>query len=358
MAEIMTVMGPIIPEKLGFTDMHTHILWDGKSSLKKFGNWEIPEDKADIPVKMEDIGLLRRNPVLSSDNIQMKDTETMVDEVLLYKKNGGSSLLEMDPPGLRYNVQGLRSISEKTGVHIIASTGFYLEGSWPHRFRNMSIEEYISYMKKEIEEGIEDTDIKAGHIKIAINNLSLQQEKALRAAARVALMTGLALTIHPGFGIGSDGRRIIQILLEEKMNLKKTTIAHAQHFFVESDLKKLILDPASWKLHLDNARELLLAGANIAIDTFGHMWSIEMIGFERPTEWQRLAGLVALIKEGYSNQIVLGTDTFFKILLVKYGGEGFSRLLSSVIPILKELQVSDYDIHKLTVENPARILAY
>ncbi len=74
-------------------------------------------------------------------------------------------------------------------------------------------------------------------------------------------------------------------------------------------------------------------------------------------DWQRLAGLVALIEAGYSSQIVLGTDTFVKILTRRYGGAGYCRLTDYVAPMLEGLGVSDDDIRQVTVENPARLLA-
>ena len=48
-----------------------------------------------------------------------------------------------------------------------------------------------------------------------------------------------------------------------------------------------------------------------------------------------LAGLVALLRAGYAAQLVLGTDTFMKLLLRRYGGEGYGRLCSFVVPTLE-----------------------
>ena len=115
-------------------------------------------------------------------------------------------------------------------------------------------------------------------------------------------------------------------------------------------------------MNLDHARELLDQGVTLSMDTFGHYFDIELIGYVRPTDWQRLAALLALIKDGYSNQLVLGTDTFLKILTRRFGGEGYSRLTKFVIPFLREYldvfdRVSDYDIRLMTIDNPIRLLA-
>jgi len=157
--------------------------------------------------------------------------------------------------------------------------------------------------------------------------------------------------------IGNDGRRIAKILRVEGLDLTRLIIAHTDGFFVEHDLKTLVLNPASWQLSLDYAKTLLDQGVNLSIDCFGHYWNAELRGVILETDWQRLAGLVALIQKGYSGQLVLGTDTFFKVLTRRYGGEGYCRLTKFVIPTLTKLGISDYDLRQITRVNPARLLA-
>lgn len=120
----------------------------------------------------------------------------------------------------------------------------------------------------------------------------------------------------------------------------------------------MILHPESWRLDITLARELLDQGFNISIDSFGHYQDGEPIGSMNPTDWQRLAGLVALLKQGYAAQMVLGTDVFLKILTRRGGGEGYCRRTNFVVPTLTSVGIPETDICMLTVENPARILAH
>jgi phosphotriesterase-related protein len=346
MKEVMTVLGPISSAELGFTSMHEHIL--------------IPQElkgMSDDPVSLDNIGLLRRMFMLCKDNCRLDDEDVMAAEVADFKTSGGSAMVEMSALGLRLDLEGIKRISEKTGVHIIATTGLYIEESWPETYRNMTQEQLRAHMVKEIDRGIDDTGIRAGHIKTALMDLTEGSERLLRAAARASIETGLSVTVHPGFGIGNDGRRIIKMWGEEGMDLSRAILAHSEGFFVEHCMKTLILDPASWKLNLDYAKEVLDHGANISIDCFAHARDAELRKATYETDWQRLAGLVALIKAGYSSQIVLGTDVCLKINARRYGGDGYCRLLRFVVPTLRELGASDYDIRQMTVVNPARLLA-
>ncbi len=366
MAEIMTVLGPIKPDELGFTSMHEHILFDARvfrRRLEKLLPKDIPVPiDEDEPVSIENIGFLRRNYFLSWDAVIMDDEELMAAEMAEFKTSGGRAVVDMSTPGLRSNLPAIQRISQKTGVHVVATTGLYTEDSWPKQFSEMPIKELMQYMQKEIDSGIDNTDIKAGHLKIAITDLTKQQERVIRAAARVSNETGLSLTVHPGMIIGSDGRRIVKILRDEGMDLERVIIAHVQLTFANYDLKTLVQNPETWGLKLDYAKDLLNQGVNLSIDTFGHYYDIELIGYVRPTEWQKLAGLLSLIKDGYSTQLVLGTDLFLKILTRRFGGEGYSRLTKFVVPFLRDYldvfdRVSDFDIRQMTIENPIRLLA-
>lgn len=359
MKQIMTVMGPITPDKLGVTSMHEHLFGNLSSFRSQFESL-IPEkfrDLKDEPVSMQYISLVRRIPQALLDNLVLDDEELICAEVSDFKQSGGDAIVEMSVPGQRFNVKALPHVSEKTGVHVVATTGLYLGFTWPAQFREMTIEQFVKYMLEEIEQGIEDTGIKAGHIKIGIDDLSPREERALRAAARVALQTGLSVTVHPSMRIGADGRKIVKILFEEGMDLKRAIIAHTDYFFIEYDMKTLVLNPNSWRLRLDYAKEILDKGATLSVDRLGDSTADEIFGIVAESDWQRFAGMVALIESGYSSQIVLGTDSGFKHCLRRYGGESYAHLWNYVVPKLRDLGISEYDIRQMTVENPARLLA-
>jgi phosphotriesterase-related protein len=251
-------------------------------------------------------------------------------------------------------------VSEGSGVHIVITTGFYSRDSWPESFLEMGLAEMEAHMMQEVEKGLEGTDVRPGHVKVAIEeDFSEPEVNALRAGARVARRTGFSMTVHQGMLLGPDaGPKIADLLAEEGIGFDRVVIAHNDGNFVEHELRKLILDPESWGLQLDIARALLERGLNLSIDCFGHYWDAEVLGVGPTPDWQRMAGLVKLIQEGHARQLVLGTDTFVKILLRRFGGDGYCRLTNFVVPSLESVDVSAEEIQQITVDNPARILAY
>jgi phosphotriesterase-related protein len=367
MAEIMTVRGPIAPRELGFTSMHEHIVCDAGVFLSRHGALIPPGAPVspDDPIALDNLGLLRHAFILSRDTMDLRDEVLMSAEVADFRATGGQAMVEMSTPGLRFDPAALRRISEKTGVHIVATTGLYAEDSWPERFVRMGPEELASFMRGEIADGIDGTGIRAGHLKVAITDstapgvtpFSGKQRGLLAAAVRVSGETGLSLTVHPPLGSPEAARRVVAAMRASGATPGRAVIAHAEMFFASQDIAALVRDPSASRVNVDFAKELLDAGFNVSVDSFGHTYDAEPLGRTFIADWQRLAGLVALVEAGYSPQIVLGTDIFLKILTRRRGGEGYTRLTGFAVPMLQRLGVAAKHIAAMTVGNPARILS-
>ncbi len=352
--KVMTVLGPISPDSLGFTTMHEHVMMDGGWVLlkqqEKQGLPPYVDDRytKDDPLSLENVAIIRRHFSSNLDALSLEDEEMMLGEVQDYKKSGGRTILEVSVPGIRHKVAAIKEISRKSGVNIIVSTGLYTGNSWPQKYLAMTDQELQTYMLNEIKYGVWDTGILPGHIKIAIGELSYNEERALRAAAQVCNQTGFSLTVHCEYQIGADGRTVARILQEEQMDISRAVIAHAARF-APNDFRLLSLHPELMKMDLSYPKELMDSGINI---------SPEFENITSKPDWLMFGAIIALVKQGYSKQIVLGTDTCAKIHTRRGGGEGYCLLTRHVIPTLRGLGVSDYDIRMMTEKNPARILAY
>ncbi len=96
-------------------------------------------------------------------------------------------------PGSASDPLGLRRLPERTGVNIVASTGLYIEESWPEELRAADVDRLTEHMIGEVERGIGDTDVRAGHIgEIGLTTLSAKQERVLAAAAQAVQNTNEA----------------------------------------------------------------------------------------------------------------------------------------------------------------------
>jgi phosphotriesterase-related protein len=349
---VITVTGPIDPEDLGVTSMHEHVLADGSCYA-----WESEEEAGEFSI--ERLGAIKRQVEVSRANLVVDDAPLVGAELAEFHDAGGRTVVDMSTPGLRVDAGALPGISERSGVRIVTGTGLYIGRSRPERWRGASIDSLAEWMVSEIEQGIEDTGVRAGQIgEIGIEKLDEDDQRLLCAAVRAAAQTGVSISIHPGFEDGCDGRAIADVLEDEGCDPGRVVIGHGDAFLVEHSLERLVDDPASsWALRLDYHRELLARGFNISIDCFGHDWNRDDDGWVIETDWQRLAGLVALLREGHADRLVIGCDVFMLSLHRSGGGPGYRYLLDWVLPRVRERGIDDQTIDKLTVTNPARLLS-
>lgn len=135
MKVITTVRGDMEPEQLGFTLSHEHLIQDMGvfSGIRQFLP---PVDAKKTELKNENMRFLWGSGAFYNEEVLRCDTdeylEMIINEVAYYKEAGGSSIIECSVQGLNGRpFTDLVTISEKTGVHIIAGLGFYTAATMP-----------------------------------------------------------------------------------------------------------------------------------------------------------------------------------------------------------------------------------
>ena len=358
----MTVRGPIDPADLGFTSLHEHILVDLAECYRNRYRQILPDmEMPDGPFAMEDRSTLRHAILLSSSNLRLDDEDVAAGEAADFRAAGGSAIVETGSPGIRTaeDVLAFKRISEQTGVHIVACTGLYAEDSWPERFRGMTRVQYAEYLRGEIANGVGDSGILPGQIKVAYEGSTPGADTYARAAAQVSRESGLSLQVHVGLLLSNDYTRqtLLPLLYEGDCIPERTVICHVENWLGSLSLTQLVTDPRSASSDLTLLKEVLDRGFNICFTCIGAEWDLEQMGLAHRPDWFYLAGILALIKEGYAGQIFLGHDVFTKLSTRRGGGEGFTRIPNFVLPTLRRCGVSEADIQKMVVDNPARLLA-
>jgi phosphotriesterase-related protein len=305
--------------------------------------------------------MLRHAMLMSSENLRLDDEEAAASEVADFKDAGGSAIVETGAPGIRTweDVVAFRRISERTGVHIVACTGLYAEDSWPERFRGLSEEQFAEYLRGEIANGIGESGILPGQIKVAYEGPTESADAYLQAAARVSRESGVSLQVHVGLTLSNDVMRssFLPLLYESECVPERTVICHVENWLGPLQITELVRDPQSVPRDLSLHREVLDRGFNLCFTLFGSEWDTEGLGVAHRPDWFYMAGMLPLIEEGYAGQIFVGHDVFTKSATRRGGGEGFTRIPRFVVPTLRRCGVSEDDLRRITVENPARLLA-
>ncbi len=314
---VQTVLGPLDASKLGLTLTHEHIA-DASYDLNKW-------------------------PKAWGGRAEF--VEKAVERLELVRAAGIRTIVDLTTYDVWRDIRFLEEVSRKSGLNMIACTGqrFFPPISkvqMPAR----TIEGLAGFFKKEIEEGIEGTGIKAGVIKVGIiaKDVTALEETGLRAAARASKATGVPIRTHTD-AANRAGERHAVILEDEGVDPARVSFDHSDD---SGDM--------------DYFLGLVKRGYSLGMDHV-HRGSSPNFkpSFERRTECIKL-----LVEAGFADKIFLSQDA-------ELGGsllppemkdwrdkidppDGMLFETRKLIPHLKGMGVSDQQIHIMTVENPKR----
>jgi phosphotriesterase-related protein len=259
------------------------------------------------------------------------------------KRGGIDTIVDLTAPGVGRNVRLIAAAAEGTGLQVVVCTGFYtVDGlPLPWRFNPRADELMVELFVRDIEEGIEGTDIKAGVLKCAtdVEGVTPGVERVLRAVARAHLETGVPISTHTHAGTrrGLDQQRIFR---EEGVDLGAVVIGHSNE---TTDLGYL--------------EEVMDAGSLIGFDRCGcHLTT--------PLDDQ-LDTAAELCRRGYAERIVVSHD---KPCFIDWLTEEEEQALlpdhhygyvqGEFFPGLRERGVSEAQIERLIEGNPRDFFAY
>ncbi len=341
---IQTVSGLIDKKNAGIITPHEHIFIELTAFFEE-RTLKDCESPSTASVTIDKLGILNRDPYAIKDNLIMNDYDTQKKEILRFKNAGGSTIVDATMPGIGRDVKMLKKISMATGINVVIGTGYYVYSTHPNKVVEMSEQEIAEFMVKEIEEGIEDTDIKAGVIgEIGISEIFNEQErKVLRAAALANKKTGTGVLVHINPWT-QNGLEATDILLKGGVNPNKIAISHVD---VENNMEYM--------------RAMLNKGVYIEFDNFGKEYYVDREArrtgyglFVRDT--QRVECLKQLIEEGYEDQLLLSCDVCLKTCLRTYGGYGYDNVLVNIVPMMEDAGISTKVIEKILKDNPFNFL--
>ncbi len=339
--KVNSVCGEVSREKLGTVTTHEHVLLDLTAFYQAL---PVPgiEDPATQKVEMWNLGILSRDCYALKDNLLLDDEEVQAEELAYFRRAGGDTVVDASLPGIGRDARALKRIAEKTGLNIIMGTGFYVGETHPKELADMTDREVADLMVRELAEGVDGTDIRAGYIgEIGISEIFDEKErKVLRAAALAQKDTGVAINVHINPWT-TNGLEAADILLQAGVVADRICISHIDVENRESYVYAL-----------------LQKGVYVEFDNFGKEYYIRRevrnsgYGlFVHDTD--RVAFLKKLIDDGYLSQILLSCDLCLKNLMHKYGGWGYDHVLTNIVPMMEEYGITQEQIKTLLVKNPA-----
>jgi len=320
MDKVNTVTGTCTPDELGRTLVHEHL-------LVGYPGWQMD--------------------ALAPPFQRSEAKKRAVEAMHRLQEHGVKTFLDPCPMDLGRDPEFMAEVAQASGMRIICTTGAYFEEQGlTYTFKNLPLDDITAIYEKEITDGIGQTGIKAGLIKIATgaHHVSEYERKLLVAAARTAVRCDVPLISHTQEG--SCGLDQIEIVTAEGVPPHRILVGHSDG----------IDDP-------EYHRTIVRSGSYIGFDRLG----IEVI----LPDAVRVKNIASLVRDGYGKHVCLSHDSNCGAWLGRpiFGpGQVFdpaliptvlpnwtpTHLFERIIPMLRDAGVDDSAITTMIDENPAR----
>lgn len=304
---IQTITGRIKPEEMGVTYCHDHIMFMPPPHISE----------KDLTLRLDDV-------------------EKSLKEMQIFKIAGGSCVIEMSTIDAGRSPDEMRTISEQSGIKIVAATGFNKNIFCESIIKDQSIDQIASNMINDLIEGMDGGSIKAGVIKASSSKdiFTESEEKVFKAAAIAYKETGAPVSTHTE--AGTLALEQIKKLTKDGVNTNNIVIGHLDR-----------------KLEWDYLKEVADTGVFMSFD--------QLSKEKYYPDALRIEMIKKLIENGYGDQIMLAGDLARKSYLPSYGfgyGPGYTYILWRFVPWMLEEGISRESIEKMLVSNPAKAFVW
>ncbi|MER5303543.1 phosphotriesterase [Streptomyces lasiicapitis] len=277
MQVVRTVLGDVAPGELGICDAHDH--------------------------------LFLTSPQLPGQ--ELDSVEAAARELAAFRAAGGQSVVQWTPYGMGRRAVELPGLARTSGVRIVAATGLHQAVHYtPELLSALRVEGLDALFVSELTQGIGDSGVRAGLIKVAggFHGLDAHARWTMTAAAGAHRATGAPIAVHLELGTGALD--VLDLLCGE----------------LGVPPGKVILGHLNRAPDLDVHREAAAAGAWLAFDGPSRA--------HHATDWRMPDAVRALAEAGHSDQLLLGGDTTTAAARSVNGGPGMPHLLRRVRPRL------------------------
>lgn len=316
---VMIVLGEICTEDIGKCLMHQHAVFG-------YPGWQCSGVPFDYKEAMEHVVSV------------IQEAKT---------KYGLNTFVDVTPGDCGRNPEFLKELSERTEVNIIAATGCYYEGEGATSYFKTRLsmgdapKEIYEMMLNELTKGIDNTDVKAGIIKVATseNEITSYEDMFLKAAAQASVETGARIITHTQNG--KQGYEQVTRMVEYGVAADKIMIGH--------------LDGCT---DIDELFKIFESGAYGGFDRLGLQYVAGTLAENR-----RIALIAGLAMSGYGEKIMLAHDSIAWLMgkpwvKDKQQNEALKNwnwvhAFENVIPLLKQMGVKHKIAEGMVTENPA-----
>lgn len=303
MQQLFTTLGPLRKDQLGLILPHEHVFVDLRTPDRPgYG----VADAADV-------------------------LALMVPQIEAIKAQGVTALVECSTGGVGRRADMDLAVSLATAFPIVVPTGNYREPWIPDWVGKASQDELEAWMRKELTEGIDDTGVKAGWIKLSAGDdgLTPLEARILRAAARAAKATNAVIGSHT---------------IKGRVVMDQLDIIEAEGYRADRFISIHTQAEPDFAMH----QAVAARGAWIEYDHLG-----------REPDDAVVPLILKALEAGLGKQLLLSHDLGWYDPALPGGGtpRPYTHLVDTVLPKLRAAGVSEAMIVRLTEINPFEAFA-
>jgi predicted metal-dependent phosphotriesterase family hydrolase len=263
----------------------------------------------------------------------ISDPAKVIEEVKASAKEGIGLIVDGGHPDMATSYNDLKLIAEKTGVHVVASGGYYLQNMYPPEVATETEEQLLERLVNDAQKYRWGALGEIG----SSPTMTDDERKVFRVMGRAVQRTNLPLFSHtPHSGCKGCALEQLELLQKSGVDMKRVCIGHL------SDIGD---DPAA-----ETHKTIGKTGAFLGFDTVGHRLG--------PGDSVKVGMLLKLLDAGFEDQILLSSDFASDPETKANGGAGYSSVSMVFLPKLRYAGVKEATIVKIMTENPKRFLAF
>ena len=268
------------------------------------------------------------------------DVDLMIEETKLAKADGVGCIVDGGHPDMDRDLAALTRIAKESGVHIVASGGFYMQRNYPPDMATKSADQ----IAQELARDAQAQRLGAfGEIGQQGGVLTDDEKKVFTAVGKAQAKTGLPIFTHNAY----TGTRQVATPVPMDAALKQLDVLEA----AGADPRHVAIGHVCCldDVKADIPKQLAKRGV--------------FVGFDRVTipivpDAQKVTTILAFLDAGYVDQLLLSSDFSNGRALKKNGGPGIAQTVTVFGPMLTKAGVGETTLRRILADNSRRFLGF
>jgi len=246
-----------------------------------------------------------------------RDVNLMTEELRKAQHDGVACIVDAGLEGAGADLNFIREAAKQSGLPVVKGAGFYTQPFYPKEVATMSEEQLTRAIVRQADDYPAGAFGEIG----SWDEITSLERRVFRAVGKAHLATNLPIFTHTGIP-GKSALEQLDLLEDAGVDPRRVAIGHLGN-----------LNDPNLYVHKTICRR----GAFVGFDRQGGANDAQVVPL-----------VMGLIEAGFADHLLFSGDAF----------RGYGRVITSFLPKLKEAGASDEVLHRITVDNPRRFLAF